>query len=88
LYRLSDVDVINLKQSGVAPEVIDYIMESYHIVLYKNENLKDTKYWWPGWDGYFYGGPAFGWPNNYWNMNWGPGVNFKTYFYWIPDSLK
>jgi len=37
-------------------------MQKTHLDAIKNnQRLENSYYWWPGEDGYEYGGPAFGW---------------------------
>ncbi len=76
VYRLKAEQLANLKQEGVPGAVIDYMQHTYIMAVRRNQQLEDWNYWWPGWDGYWYGGPAFGWPYAYWNWNWGPDVDF------------
>ncbi len=74
VYRLTADQLAGLRDKGVSPQVINY-MEATHLAAVRhNQKLEDANYWWPGWDGYYYGGPAFGWPAEYWDYNWGPGV--------------
>ena len=77
IYRLKASQLAELQKEGVSPEVIDYMQKTYLNAVRYNQQLEDMNYWWPGWDGYYYGGPAFGWPYNYWNFNWGPGIVFE-----------
>ena len=75
-YRLKADQLIELKKEGVSSAVINYMEETHLEAVRQNQQLEDLNYWWPGWDGYWYGGPAFGWPDNYWNYNWGADVHF------------
>ncbi len=77
VYRLSASQLADLQKEGVSSQVIDYMEQTHINAVRNNQQLEDQNYWWPGWDGYYYGGPAFGWPYNYWNFNWGPGVVFE-----------
>jgi hypothetical protein len=76
VYRLKAEQLAQLKQEGVAGPVINYMQNTYLKSVERNQQLEDWSYWWPGWDGYWYGGPAFGWPYDYWDWNWGPDVDF------------
>ncbi len=76
VYRLKADQLAELKKEGVSSDVINYMEQTHLEAVRQNQQLEDLNYWWPGWDGYWYGGPAFGWPNNYWNYNWGAGVHF------------
>jgi len=74
VYRLKADQLAELQKQGVAADVINYMENTHLAAVRHNQQLEDLGYWWPGWDGYYYGGPAFGWPYNYWNFNWGPGI--------------
>ena len=74
VYRLKASQLADLQNEGVSPKVINYMEQTHIDAVEHNQSLEDLNYWWPGWDGYYYGGPAFGWPYNYWNFNWGPGI--------------
>jgi hypothetical protein len=52
------------------------MQKTYVNSVRQNQQLEDWGYWWPGWDGYWYGGPAFGWPWGYWNWHWGGDIDF------------
>ncbi len=71
LYKLSASQLADLEKQGVSPEVINYMEQTHLNAVRHNQQLEDSYYWWPGWDGYYYGGPAFGWPDDYWDWNWG-----------------
>jgi hypothetical protein len=70
VYRLKASQLVTLSDEGVSPKVLDYMQSTYLAAVRQNQALEDWSYWWPGWDGFWYGGPAFGWPN------WGWGVGF------------
>lgn len=76
-YKLTADQLAKLEKEGVSPDVVNYMEETHLEAVRENQYLEDDKYWWPGWDGYYYGGPAFGWPYGYWNWNWGDGVHFE-----------
>ncbi|MEJ2636829.1 MAG: hypothetical protein P8184_16255 [Calditrichia bacterium] len=74
VYRLKADQLAQLKQEGVSDSVINYMQKTYLSAVRRNQALEDWAYWWPGWDGYWYGGPAFGWPYGYWDYeDWGDG---------------
>ncbi len=75
VYKLSAEQLTQLSKEGVAPDVLNYMENTHLEAVRQNQQLEDSHYWWPGWDGYLYGGPAFGWPNLYWQYNWGAGVH-------------
>ena len=77
VYKLNASQLAELQKEGVAADVINYMEQTHLEAVRHNQQLEDQSYWWPGWDGYYYGGPAFGWPNNYWSYNWGPGIIFE-----------
>ncbi len=79
VYRLKADQLAELQNEGVASDVINYMEQTHLNAIRHNQQLEDLGYWWPGWDGYYYGGPAFGWPYNYWNFNWGPGIIMEGY---------
>lgn len=76
VYRLKADQLAQLKQEGVPGPVLNYMQDTYLKSVRRNQQLEDWNYWWPGWDGYWYGGPAFGWPYDYWDWDWGPDVDF------------
>lgn len=75
VYRLTAEQLAQLSKDGVSPQVLNYMEETHLEAVRQNQQLEDWNYWWPGWDGYWYGGPAFGWPPYYWNYNWGYEVH-------------
>jgi hypothetical protein len=76
VYRLKADQLAQLKEEGVSGEVLNYMQHTYVESVRRNQQLEDWSYWWPGWDGYWYGGPAFGWPYDYWNWYWGDDFNW------------
>lgn len=74
VYNLKADQLAKLSDEGVSDLVINYMEKTHMDAIAQNQRLEDSYYWWPGWDGYLYGGPAFGWPYNYWRFNWGPSV--------------
>lgn len=81
VYWLKADQLAKLKGDGVADSVINYMEDTHIEAVRQNQALQNSYYWWPGWDGYYYGGPAFGWPYNFWILNWGPAVVFSDRFY-------
>ncbi|MEJ2054017.1 MAG: hypothetical protein P8X42_08865, partial [Calditrichaceae bacterium] len=77
VYRLKADQYANLKEKGVPGPVLNYMQKTYQRAIRHNQALKDYNYWWPGWDGYWYGGPAFGWPD----WGWGVGFGGDDFFY-------
>jgi hypothetical protein len=76
VYRLKADQLVQLEKEGVSTDVLDYMQKTYLDSVRQNQQLEDWNYWWPGWDGYWYGGPAFGWPWGYWRWHWGAGIDF------------
>jgi len=72
VYWIKADQLAKLKGEGVSDSVINYMEETHIEAVRQNQALQNASYWWPGWDGYYYGGPYFGWPNNFWILNWGP----------------
>jgi len=62
VYRLKASQLAELKNQGIPDAVIDYMQQTYLEAVRRNQALEDWNYWWP-WDGYWYGGPYFGWPD-------------------------
>ena len=76
VYNLKADQIASLAKEGVSNSVLNYMEKTHIDAVRHNQRLEDSRYWWPGWDGYMYGGPAFGWPENYQDYNWGPDINF------------
>jgi hypothetical protein len=76
VYRLDADQLSKLEQQGVSADVVNYMQKTYLRAVRHNQKLEDWSYWWPGWDGYWYGGPAFGWPYDYWDWYWGPDFDW------------
>ena len=70
LYNLKASQLADLRDQGVPNQVINYMQRTYLIAVKRDAELENQNYWWPGYDGYWYGGPSFGWPD------WGWGVGF------------
>jgi hypothetical protein len=77
VYWLKADQLARLRDEGVSDSVINYMEKTHINAVRQNQRLEDSNYWWPGWDGYWYGGPAFGWPYDYWRYNWGPTIIFN-----------
>jgi hypothetical protein len=62
VYRLQASQLSELGQQGVAPDVLDYMQETYLKAVREDAIYNSWDYWSPR-GGYWYGGPYFGWPN-------------------------
>ena len=70
IYRLEASKLADLRDKGVPDKVINYMQQTYLDAVRRNKYLQDTTYWTPGGPGYWYGGPPYGWPNEWWS--WRP----------------
>jgi hypothetical protein len=64
VYRLKADQLADLEQKGVPGPVINYMQDTYLNAVRRNQQFEDWNYWWQGWDGYWYGGGPFGWPDD------------------------
>ncbi len=71
VYKLKADQLAKLSKEGVSDPVLNYMEKTHLDAVKHNQSLDNSYYWWPGEDGYEYGGPAFGWPGNYNEFNWG-----------------
>ena len=71
VYKLKADQLAKLSKEGVSDQVLNYMQKTHLDAIKNNQRLENSYYWWPGEDGYDYGGPAFGWPYNYDQYNWG-----------------
>jgi hypothetical protein len=62
VYRLTASQLADLRQQGVANEVIDYMQQTYLDAVRRDQQWEDWNRW-SWWDGYWYGG---------WPYRWGP----------------
>lgn len=63
VYRLKGSQLARLHQQGVPDTVLDYMQHTYLEAVRRDQYMEDWNRWWPGPDGYFYGGCYFGaWP--------------------------
>jgi hypothetical protein len=77
-YRLKADQLANLRDQGVQDSVINYMEKTHMDYIRGNQQMEDSYYWWPGGDGYFYGGLGFGWPYyGYWGWGWGPTIIYS-----------
>jgi hypothetical protein len=61
VYRLTASQLAKLHEQGVSDRVIDYMQRTYLDAVARRQALAD----WNNWrfeDGWWYGGPAWGWP--------------------------
>lgn len=65
VYRLSASELVRLHEQGVPDEVLDYMQETYLESVRENQRLEDMRLWNYGYDGYWYGGVPFGWPDSW-----------------------
>jgi hypothetical protein len=70
IYRMEASKLADLRDQGVPDKVINYMQQTYLDAVRRNQYLRDTTYWTPGGPGYWYGGPPYGWPNEWWS--WRP----------------
>ncbi len=79
VYGLKADQLANLREQGVQDSVINYMEKTHMDAVAENQWRQD--YWWPGYDGYLYGGYGFGWPYYGgfwgWNWGWGPAIVFN-----------
>jgi hypothetical protein len=61
VYRLSASQLADLRQKGVSDAVINYMQQTYLNAVRENQIRRDLAYWYLGPDGYYYGGPPYGW---------------------------
>ena len=67
VYRLTAAQLAQLRTEGVADKVINYMQHTYLAAVRRSSRLEDWRYWRHRGDSYWYGGEAFGWPDNwYW----------------------
>lgn len=79
VYRLTPSQLAQLRDQGVADQVIDYMQQTYLYAVRNDQSLEDWDYWTLGADGFWYGGPYYGWPPHWWIRDsygysaWGDG---------------
>ena len=61
VYRLTASQLSDLTKDGVAPEVIDYMQQTYLEAVRKDSDYEDWKSWTPR-ENFWYGGAPYGWP--------------------------
>lgn len=62
VYRLTASQLAHLHDEGVSDQVIDYMQQTYVSAVRQDQRLEDWDYWTLGPDGFWYGGPYYGWP--------------------------
>lgn len=62
VYRLTAAQLAQLHDQGVPDPVINYMQQTYLDAVRQDESLQDWQYWTAGADGFWYGGPYYGWP--------------------------
>jgi hypothetical protein len=62
VYRLTASQLAQLRAQGVADQVLDYMQQTYRYAVRQDQSLEDWEYWTLGADGFWYGGPYYGWP--------------------------
>ena len=62
VYRLTGSELAKLHDQGVSDQVIDYMQQTYLRAVRRDQRLEDWDYWTLGPDGFWYGGPYYGWP--------------------------
>lgn len=73
VYRLNAAQIVALHEQGVPDVVLDYMQETYIGAVAREQRLRDWDYW-TAVDGFWYGGPYYGWPDP-----WYPGVFLDQY---------
>jgi hypothetical protein len=61
-YRLSASQLARLHDRGVSDQVLDYMQQTYLSAVRQDQRLEEWNYWTLGPDGFWYGGPYYGWP--------------------------
>jgi hypothetical protein len=81
VYGLKADQLAKLRDQGVQDSVINYMGKTKIDAIRQNQWRQDSNYWWPGFNGYLYGGLGFGWPfyGGLWGWNWGPAIVFSNH---------
>jgi hypothetical protein len=66
VYRLTAAQLAELHEQGISDQVIDYMQQTYLDAVRQDQSLADWDYWTVGADGFWYGGPYYGWPLDGW----------------------
>lgn len=61
VYHLNVGQMIKLHKEGVPNVVLDYMQGTYVDAVSRNRARMDIRNWYRYHDGYYYGGPAYGW---------------------------
>lgn len=75
VYRLTAAQLAQLHYQRVPDRVIDYMQRTYLRAVRRDQRLKDWDYWSLGADGFWYGGPYYGWPPDEWIVGEGMDVD-------------
>jgi hypothetical protein len=62
VYRLTAAQLTQLHDQGVSDQVLDYMQQTYLNAVRHDQRLEEWDYWTLGPDGFWYGGPYYGWP--------------------------
>ncbi len=65
VYRLDAAQLVRLHDEGVPDPVLNYMQQTYLNSVRKQQRLQDESLWEQGPDGYWYGGAALGWPDEW-----------------------
>jgi hypothetical protein len=57
VYRLDASSLADLRDQGVADEVINYMQETYLDAVRRDQRLREMRYWTPGGPGWWYRSP-------------------------------
>lgn len=60
VYRLTASQLADLRQSGVADPIINYMQQTYLEAVRKDQSREDQRHY-TAYGGYLYGGPPCGW---------------------------
>ena len=76
-YSLKADQLAKLQKQGVSDSVINYMEQTHFRALMHKAETETPSYWWPGWYGYNFGYPYFGYSGLYLSYNW----NRPAYYY-------
>jgi len=71
LDKMRESQLSELRDQGVADQVIDYIQQTYLYVVRHDQRFADWDYWNLGADGFWYGRAYYGWPPHWWIRDYG-----------------
>lgn len=81
VYRLKASEFADLKQRGVADDVLDYMQQTYLHAVREDQRLDDWGLWTRGPDAFWYGGMPYGWP---YSPGWYAYPYYGPYYYGPP----